>query len=144
LSPNELLQGKYGSANEAALACIPELARQQQSSKSGAEPAVPRSLNAVTRRIVHLVRVRRQVWPGAWWSKQEDDVARPFAKALAEGRYSGSTTAARACQRELLRLHKLHRSLPLARPAHPNRDCGPSDDPGRRVRMDRAQANVAA
>lgn len=101
-----LLRGYYPSAHRAASDCLPKLLRlPPEQTRTGTAPA-PRSLGAVTKQIATLARARGQIWSGAWWSRAELDVIRPYARALADGRYSGVTSAGRAAALELARMRK--------------------------------------
>jgi len=105
-----LLYGRYPSAYRAAADCLPKILRLQPE-QTHTDTALPsRSLGAVARQIADLARSHGRIRPGAWWSRAELDVIRPYARALAEGRYSGVTSAGRAAALEIARMRKLNPS----------------------------------
>ena len=107
-----LLRGEYSRATDAARACLPELARQQRKQPRGLWPASPRKVKGVQAKIIEIAHARNEVWPGAWWRKEEDAVIAPFARALAKGRYGDLKVAAADCYRELGVKRRLHPDIP--------------------------------
>ena len=101
-----LVAGRYRRLQDAVDACTQEVDRQRERRPDAGWPAVPRQKSAVRYRLREEAKSAGWVSLRVHWDRAETATLRRYVRALMEGHFRDTWSAARACLRDLASLHR--------------------------------------